>query len=37
MSQEETKHDDSAADAWTAVATIGIVVATVVFWLSNQT
>ncbi|MFQ3323252.1 MAG: hypothetical protein ACI90U_001072 [Pseudomonadales bacterium] len=36
MSQKETKHDDSAADAWTALATIAIVVSTVVFWLSNQ-
>jgi hypothetical protein len=36
MSQVEQKHDDSKADAWMAVATISIVVATVVFWLSNQ-
>ncbi len=36
MSQEESKYDDSQADAWMAVATIVIVVSTVVFWLSNQ-
>jgi hypothetical protein len=36
MSQEEPKHDDSKADAWMAIATIAIVVSTVVFWLSNQ-
>jgi hypothetical protein len=36
MSQELQKYDDSKADAWMAIATITIVVATVVFWLSNQ-
>jgi|TARA_B110000977_G_C10822829_1_gene394928 hypothetical protein len=36
MSQEETNYDDSKADAWMALATIAIVVATVVYWLSGQ-
>lgn len=36
MSQEDSKYDDSQADAWMAVATIAIVVSTVVYWLSNQ-
>ena len=36
MSQQETKYDDSAADALAALAVIAIVVTTAVFWVSNQ-